>query len=131
MCTCTLNHFSLALLFATLNCSLVSLSFTISCSLLKFMSIESIMPPNHLSFCHFLLFLPSIFPSIRVFSNESTLYQVARVLEFQLSCQSFQRTPRTDLLAVQRTLKSLLQHHSSKASIFWRSSFFTVQLSHP
>ena len=139
MCICTLNHFSLALLFATLNCSLVSLSFTISCSLLKFMSIESIMPPNHLSFCHFLLLLPSIFPSIRVFSNESTLHEVAKVLEFQLSISPSNEHPglisfRMDwlgLLEVQGTLKSLLQHHSSKASILRHSASFTVQLSHP
>ena len=66
-----------------------------------------------------------------LFQWVSSLYQVAKVLEFQLQHQSFQWTPRTDLLAVQGTLKGLLQHHSSKASIRWRSAFFTVQLSHP
>ena len=116
-----------------------SLSITNSQSLLKLMSIELVMPSNHLNLCCTLLFPPSIFPSIRVFSNESVLrYEVAKVLEFQLQHQSFQWTPMTDLLwidwldllAVQGTLKSLLQHHSSKASILWHLAFFIVQLSH-
>ena len=93
---------------------------------------------SHLIICRPLLLLHSIFPSIRIISNESAL-QVAKVLEFQLHHQSFQWTPRTDLfrmdwldlLAVQGTLKSLLQHHSSKASILQHSAFFIVQLSHP
>ena len=114
-----------------------SLSVTNSWSSLKVMSIESVMPTNHLVFCHPLL-LPSIFPSIRVFPNESVL-QVAKVLEFQLQHQSFQWIFRTDLfrtdwfilLAVQGTLKSLLQQHSSKTSILQHSAFFIVQLWHP
>ena len=93
------------------------------------------MPYNHLILCRPLLILPSIFPSIRVFSNESAL-EVAKVLEFQLQYQSYQRLISfrmdwLDFLAVQWTLKSLLQHHNSKASILWHSAFFTVQLSHP
>ena len=104
------------------------------------MSIESVMPSNHLILFHSLLFLPSIFPSIRVFSNESVLsirwpkywsfsFSISRSNEY-LGLISF-RVDWLDLLAVQGTLKSLLQHHSSKASIFWCSAFFTVQLSHP
>ena len=112
-----------------------SLSFMNS---LKVMSIELMMPSNHLILCCPLLLPPSIFPSIRVFSKISSSHQVAKVLEFQLQHQSFQWTFRTDLfrmdwfdlLAVQGALKSLLQHHSSKASILQRSAFFTVQLSH-
>ena len=96
------------------------------------------MPTRHLILYRPLLLLPAIPPSIKVFSNKSTLHEVAKVLEFQLQHHSFQRTPRTylfrmdwlDLLAVQGTLKSLLQHHSSKASILWHSGFFTVQLLH-
>ena len=99
--------------------------------------VESVMPPNHLILCHPLL--PSLFPSIRVFSSESILHQVAKVLELQLQHSpsseysgliSF-RMDWLDLLAVQGTLKSLLQHHSSKASILWHSAFFMLQLSHP
>ena len=116
-----------------------SLSITNSWSPPKPMSIESVMPSNHL-LCHPLLFLPSIFPSIRVFSNESALF--IRWPKYW-SC-SFKISPTNehpglipfrmdwlDRLAVQGTLKSLLQHHSSKASILWHSAFFTVQLSHP
>ena len=103
------------------------------------MSIESVMPSNHRILCHPLLLLPSIFSSIRVFSNESSSHQVAKVLEFQLQYQSFQWTPRTDLLqdglvgspCSLGDIKHLLQHHNSKASILWRSAFFIVQLSHP
>ena len=109
-----------------------SLSIANSRSLLKFMSIESVMPSNHLILCHPFLLLPSIFPSIRVFSNESILR-----ISFSISLSnehsgliSF-RIDWLDLLAVQGTLKSLLQHHSSKASILQHSAFFTVQLSHP
>ena len=101
------------------------------------MSIESVMPSNHLIHCHLLLFLPSIFSSIRVFSNESTLRMRWPKFSFSISPSnehtgliSF-RMDWLDLLAVQGTLKSLLQHHSSKASILWCSAFFTVQLSHP
>ena len=121
-----------------------SLSITNSQSPPKPMSIESVMPSNHLILCHPLPFLPSIFPSIKVFSNESALYiRWPKVLEFQLQHQwkavPFIEQPgmissRMDwlgLLAVQGTLKSLLQHHSSKASVLWHSAFFIVQLSHP
>ena len=104
------------------------------------MSIESVMPSNHLILCHPLLHLPPIFPSIRVFSNESALcirWPKYWSLSFNISpsnehpgLTSF-RMDWLDLLAVQGTLKSLLQHHSSKASILQHSAFFTVQLSHP
>ena len=113
-----------------------SLSITSSWSLLKLMSIKLVMPSNHPIFCHPLLLL-SIFPSIRVFSKESVL---AKISEFQFQHQSFLnehsgqisfRMDWLDLLAVQGILKSLLQHHSSKASILWHSAFFIVQLSHP
>ena len=118
-----------------------SLSITNSQSLLKLMSIESVMPPNHLILCHPLLLPPSIFPSIRVFSNESALlirWPKYRSVSFKISPSnghsgliSF-RMDWLDLLAVQGTLnKSLLQHHSSKASILQHSAFFIVQLSHP
>ena len=117
-----------------------SLSITNSQSLLKLMSIESVMPSNHLIFCRPLLLLPSIFPSIRVFSNESVLHiRGPKYWSFSFSnspsneyswLTSF-RMDWLDLLAVQGTLKSLLQHQSSKASILQRSAFFTVQLSHP
>ena len=118
--------------------SQASLSFTISQNLLKFMSIESVMPSNHLIFCHPLLLLPSIFPSIGVFSNESALcIRWPRYWSFSFSISpsneysgliSF-RIDWFDLLSVQETLKSLLQHHSSKASILQCSAFFMVQLS--
>ena len=98
-----------------------SLSFTISWSLLKVMSIESVMPTNHLSLCHPLLFLPSTFPSIRVFSNESVFrIRWPKYWSFSISPSNVYsglisfRTDWFDLLAVQGTLKSLLQHHSSK-----------------
>ena len=117
-----------------------SLSITNSWSLLKLMSIESMMPFNHLILCRPLLLLPSIFPRIRVFSNESILcirWQKYWNFSFSISPSneysrliSF-RMDWLDLLAVQGTLKSLLQHHSSKVSILQRSAFFTVQLSHP
>ena len=103
-----------------------SLSFTISCSLLKLMSIESVMPSNHLVLCHPLFLLPSIFLSIRVFSNESALHsREPKYQNFSFSNSSFNeysglisfRMDWFDLLVVQGTLKSLLQHHSSKASI--------------
>ena len=117
-----------------------SLSFTNSRSLLKLMSIELVMPSNHLILYRPLLLLPSIFPSIKVFSNESTLRsrwpkywsfsfsispsnEYSRLIFFRMDC--------LDLLAVQGALKSLLQLHSSKASILWRSAYFIAQLSHP
>ena len=117
-----------------------SLSITNSRSPLKLMSIESVMPSSHLMLCHPLLLLPPIPPSIRVFSNESTLHmRWPKYWSFSVSISPFNEHPgrisfRMDwlgLLAVQGTLKSLLQHHSSKASIFQCSAFFTVQLSHP
>ena len=117
-----------------------SLSITSSWSLLKLMSIESVMPSNHLVLCLPLLFPPSIFPSIRVFSNESVLHirwpkywslSVWISLSSEYSGLISFRIEWLDLLAVQETLKSLLQHHSSKASVLWRSAFFRVQLSHP
>ena len=105
------------------------------------MCIELVMPSNHLILCCPLLLLPSIFPRIRVFSNESALCIRWPILEFQLQHQSFQcifrtelisfRTDWLDLLVVQGTLKSLLQHHSPKASILQCSAFFIVQFSHP
>ena len=115
-----------------------SLSFAISKSLLKLMSTVSVMPSNRLILCHPLLLLPSIFPIIKVSSNESVLrIRWQKVLEFQLQHSSEYsglisfRMDWLDLLAVQGTLKSLLQHHSSKASILQCSAFFIVQLSHP
>src|SRR5574341_1342102 len=117
-----------------------SLSISNSQSLLKLMSIELVMPSNHLILCRPLLLLPSSFASIRVFSNESALrIRWPKYLSFSLSIRPSNEHPGLisfrmdwlDLLAVQGILKSLLQHHSSKASILWRSAFFTVQLSHP
>ena len=123
-----------------------SLSFAISQSLIRFMSIESVMASNHLTLCHPLLLLPLIFPSMRifssieVFSNESVLrFRDPNYLSFSFSISlsneylgliSF-RIDGLDLLAVQGTLKSLLQHHSSKSSILLCSAFFMVQHSHP
>ena len=117
-----------------------SLSITNSQSLFKLMSIEPVMPSNHLILCRPLLLPPSIFPSIRVFSNESVIcikWPNYRNFSFSISPSneysgliSF-RTDWFDLLAVQGTLKSLLQHYSSKASIVQCSAFFIVQLSHP
>ena len=117
-----------------------SLSITNSQPLLKLMSIELVMPSNQLILCHPLLFPPSNFPSIRVFSSESVLpirWPKYRSFSFSINPSkdysgliSF-RLDWLDLLAVQGTLKSLLQHHSSKASTLWCSAFFTVQLSHP
>ena len=104
------------------------------------MSIESVMPSSHLILCHPLLLLPSIPPSIGVFSNESTLHmRWPKYWSFSLSISPSNEHPRLvsfrmdwlDLLAVQGTFKSLLQHHSSKTSILRCSAFFTVQLSHP
>ena len=104
------------------------------------MPIESVMPSNHLILCHPLFLLPSIFPSISVFSNESALHMKwPKYWSFSFSISPTNEQPglisfRMDwlnLLAIQGTLKSLLQHYSSKASILWQSAFFTVQLSHP
>ena len=117
-----------------------SLSFTIFQSLLKFMSIESVMPSNHLTLCHPLPPLSSIFPTIRVFSNELVLpIRWPKYWSFSFSISPSNEYSglisfRMDwfyLLAVQGTLKSFLQHHNSKASIFQHSAFFMVQLSHP
>ena len=116
------------------------MSFIISLSLLKLMSIESLMPSNHLILCHPLLLLPLILPKIRVFSNESALcIRWPKYWSFSFSISpsneysgliSF-RIDWFDLLAVQGTFKSLLQHHNLKASILQRSVLFVVQLSHP
>ena len=117
-----------------------SLSITNSQSLLKLISFESVMPSNHLIFCRPLLLLSSIFPSIRVFSSESALcIRWPKCWSFSFRASSskeysgliFSNIDWLDLLAVQGTLKSLLQHHSSKAPILQCSAFFTVQLSHP
>ena len=115
------------------------LSFTVSLSLLRFISCKSVMLSNHLiPYCP--LLLPSVFPSIRIFSSESALHiRWPKYWSFSFSISpsnaylgllSF-RMDWLDLLAVQGTLRRLLQHHSSKASILWRSAFFLVQLSHP
>ena len=123
-----------------MDCSTPGLPITNSQSLPKLKSIEPVMPSNHLILCHPLLFPPSIFPSIRVFSNESVLHiRWPKCWSFSFNISpskeysgliSF-RMDRLDLLVVQGTLKSLLQHHSSKASSPWCSAFFIVQLSHP
>ena len=116
-----------------------SLSFTISQSLLKLMSVESVMPSNQLILCHPLLLLSLIFPSIRSFLRSQFFLKGARYWSFSFSFSpsneyvgliSF-RIDWFDLLAVQGTLKSLLQYHSSKASVLWHSAFFMIQLSHP
>ena len=117
-----------------------SLSITNSQSPPKPMSIESVMSSNHLILCHPLLLLPWIFPSIRVFSSESALcIRWPKYWSFSFSISPSKEHPGLisfrmdwlDLLGVQGTLKSLLQHHSSKASILWHSAFFRVQLSYP
>ena len=117
-----------------------SLSTTNSRSLLKLMPVESVIPSNHLILCHPLLLPPSIFPSIRVFSNESVLHiRWPKYWSFSFSISPSNECSGLisfsmdwlDLPAVQGILKSLLQHHSSKASILWHSAFFILQLSHP
>ena len=129
-------------LFATpwITACQASLCITNSRSSLRLTSIESVMPSSHLILCRPLLLLPPIPPSIRVFSNESTLrMRWPKYWSFSFSIIPSKEIPGLisfkmdwlDLLAVPGTLKSLLQHHSSKASILWRSAFFTVQLSHP
>ena len=135
-----LSHFSPVWLFVTpwaVACQ-ASLSITSSHSLLNLMSIELVRPSNHLILCCPLLFLPSIFPSLRVFSNESVLHiRWPEYWSFSISPSSENsgllsfRTDWCALLAVQGTLKSLLQHDSSKASILWCSAFSMVHLSHP
>ena len=117
-----------------------SLAITNSQNLLKLMFIKLVMPSNHLILCRPLLLLPSIFPSIKIFSKESVLHiRRPKYWSFSFSISpsneysgliSF-RMEWFDLLAVQGTLKSLLQYHNSKASFLWRSAFFMVQLSHP
>ena len=138
----SVQSFSCVQLFATpwTAAHQASLSITNSWSLLKLMPIELVMPSNLLILCCFPLLLPSIFPTIRVFSNQSVLrIRWPKHWSFSFSISpsdeysgliSF-RMDWLDLLAVQGTLKSLLQHHSSKTSILWRSAFFIVQLSHP
>ena len=131
---------SCLILCSLMDCSTPGLlSITNSQSLLKLMSIESVMPSNHLILCWPLLLLPSIFPGIRVFSNESAVSCWPKYWSFSFGISpsneysgliSF-RMDWLDLLEVQGTLKSLLQHHSSQASILWHSTFFMVQLSHP
>ena len=114
--------------------------FPVSQSLLKFKSVELVMPANNLILCHPFLLLPSVLPSIRVFSRDSALHiRWPKYWSFSFSISPFNeysslisfRIDWLDLLAVQGTLKSLLQHHGSKASILWCSAFFMVQLSHP
>ena len=139
---CSVQSLSHVRLFATpwTAAHQASLSITNSQSLLKLMPVESVMPSSHLILCHSLFLLPPIPPSIRVFSNESTLQmRWPNYWSFSFSISPSSEHPGLtsfrmdwlDLLAVQGTLKSLLQHHSSKASIFRCSAFFTVQLSHP
>ena len=135
----SLSRFQLFVTPWTTACQ-ASLSITNSQSPPKPISIESMMPSNHLILWHPLLFLPSIFPSIRVFSNESALHiRQPKYWSFSLSISPSNEHPGVIsfrmnwlyLLGVQGTLKSLLQHHSSKASILRHSAFFIVQLSHP
>ena len=134
-----LSHVWLFATLWTVACQ-VSLSITNSRSLLKCKSIESVMPSSHLILCHPLLLPPSIFPSIRVFSNESVLHiRWPKYWSFSFSISPSNEYPGLisfrmdwlDLLAVQGTLKSLLKHHSSKASLLWHSAFFIVHLSYP
>ena len=140
--TCSVQSLSHVPLFATpwTAARQASLSITNSWSSLKLMFIVSVKPSNHLILCHPLLLLPSIFPSIRVFPNESVLrirWPEYWSFSFSISPSNeysgliFFRIDWLDPLAVQGTLKSLLQHHSPKASILWCSAFFIVQLSHP
>ena len=133
----SLSHVRLFVTPWTTACQ-ASLSITNSRSPSKHMFIESVLPSNNLILCHSLLLLPSIFPSIRVFSNESALcLRCPKYWSFSFNISPsnehpgliFFRMDWLDLLAVQGTLKSLLQHHSSKASILWCSAFFIVQLS--
>ena len=136
---CSVQSLSRVRLLATtwISARQASLSITISRSLLRLTSVESVMPSSHLILCPPLLLLPPIPPSIRVFSNESALHmRWPKYWSFSFSIIPSKEIPGLisfrmhwlDLLAVQGTLKSLLQHHSSKPSILWRSAFFTVQL---
>ena len=140
LCCCSAAHSCLTLWDPIDIAHHASLSFSISQSLLRLMPMESVMPSNHLILCPLLLLLPSVFPSIRVFSNESALcIRWPKYWSFSFCISSSNeyselisfRMDWLDLLAVQGTLNSLLQHHSSKASILWHSVFFIVQLSHP
>ena len=142
LCNLLVQSLSPVRLFATpwTRACQASLSITNSQSLLRLMSIKSVMPSNHLILCHSLVLLPSIFPSIRVFSNESALHiRWPKYWSFSFNISPSKEHPGLisfrmdwlDLLAVQETLKSLLQHHSSKASILWHPAFFMVQFSHP
>ena len=142
LCVSSVQLLSRVWLFVTLwiTACQASLSITNSWSSPKLMSIESVMPSSHLILCCPLLLLPPIPPSLRVFSNESTFHmRWPKYWSFNFSISPSKEHPRLialrmdwlDLLAVQGTLKSLLQHHSSKASILRYSAFFTVQLSHP
>ena len=133
-----LSHFQLFTTLWTVACQ-DSLSIANSQSLLKLMSIKLLMSSNHLILCCHLL-LPSIFPNIRLFSNESILHiRWPKYWSFNFSISTYNeysglisfRIDLLNLLAVQETRKSLLQHHSSKVSILWQSAFFIVQLSHP
>ena len=135
----SLSHVWLFVTLWTAACQ-ASLSFTSSWSLLKLMSIELVIPSNHLILCHPLLLLPSVFPSIRVFSNDSALHiRWPKYWSFSFNISPSNEHPGLtsfrmdwlDLLAAQGTLKSLLQHHSAKASVLQCSSFFIVQLSYP
>ena len=116
-----------------------SLSLTISRSLLNLMSIELVMPSSHIILCRPLLLLPSVFPSVRIFSESAVhirwqstgVSASASVLPMNIPGLISFRTNMFDLHSVQGTVKSLLQHHSSKASILWHTPFFMVQLSHP
>ena len=139
---CSVQSLTCVRLFATpwIAARQASLSVTNSQGLPKPMSIESVMPSNHLILCRPLLLLPPILPSIRVFSSESTLHmRWPKYWSFSFKINPYNehsglisfRMDWLDLLAVQGTLKSLLQHHSSKASILRHSAFFTVQLLHP
>ena len=139
-CCCSVNQLCPTLCDRIDSACQASLSYTISQSLFKLMSIDMVMPPNNLIFCHPLLLLTSVFPSVMVFSNESDLHiRWPKYWNFSFSISpSKEQTGRIsfrmdwlDLLAVQGTLKSLLQHHSSEASVLWPSAFFIVQLSHP
>ena len=139
-CCCSVAQSCLTLVTPWTAARQASLSFTISWSLLKLMSIESVIPSNHLILCHPPLLLPSIFPSIRVFSNESALHiKWPKYWSFSFSIRASNehsglnsfRMDWLDLLPVQGMLKSLLQYHSSKALILWHSAFFILQLSHP
>ena len=132
-------HIRLFVTPRTIACQ-ASLSFTISLSLLKFMSTKLVMLSNHLILCNFLHPLPSIFHSIEVFSNELALHiRWPKYWSFSFSISPsneywgliFFRIDWSDLLVIQGTFKSLLQHYSSKASVLWCSAFFMVQLSHP